>query len=395
MSTLKFRPDVDEDLKNEALKVEQSMTDPRIASRNFSSFGARKVDETSSGPVLEFIAVSEGKKRDGSTIRVKGIDLTAIKQNPIWMWGHQYNMPPIGRIVDFRKGTVDNLGKVLKIRVAPLKSTMDTEHKRFADSVFDMYLQGDLRTVSFGWRTVEAEPLKDAEGYMTGWDFVRTDAMEVSAVPVPADPDALITSIRERGLNAERFVTRKPGALVYEVREAIPEEFAAEARDFSAKDEEVEATEVPVTEQRATEAKIEAPKTFSEEDVRKLVEADVRKLLEEHAARLEKRIDEIPLGENRKGAVLNASNRKALTDAMQLIAAVLRNAGPAEADGQADTGQSSAKPEAVRTETPVEAEVKFEDIADIQNALKARRAAREEQSLAASLLGELSLKRKK
>lgn len=398
MKNLKFRNETPESDQKIALRFAEDLaTDKKPVATNYSAFGMRKVDETSTGPVVEAIAVSEGIKRDGSTIQVKGIDLRNLKDNPVLMFGHNYSQPPIGRIVDFRKSNVEGLGKVLKIRFTPLKSQMDTEHKRFADSIFEMLVNQDLRSVSFGWRTLEAEPIRDADGYYTGYNFIRTDAMEVSVVPVPADPQALITSIRERGLDAQRFVVKPNERGIYEVREVIPDEFQAGVW----LDGEDEIDSVPAEEARRGAGK---PEDKKDETVMDL-EAFMRKLEEKFGAQLteklgaiEKRMDEMPvLGENRKGAVLNSANRKALTDAMQLIAAVLRNAGPGEADGDADTGKSAAKPEETRkpdaTPDPV-VDVKFEDVADIHAALKARRADNAEKSTAADILGALALRAK-
>ena len=396
ITDLKFRKDTPDGDKMATLRFAEALADNKQpVATNYSAFGARKVDETSSGPVVEAIAVSEGIKRDGSTIQVKGIDLRNLKANPVLMWAHRYDQPPIGRIVDFRKTNVEGLGKVLKIRFTPLKTTTDTEHKRFADSIFEMLVNGDLRTVSFGWRTLEAEPIRDGDGYYTGWNFIRTDAMETSVVPVPADPDALITNIRERGLNPERFVATKNERGIYEVRETLPDEFkAGEWRIVESDDDETVDAD-PENEQRAP---VEVGVVLAAEGSKDETVMDLEKLMKEFGARfesLEKRIDEIPVGENRKGAVLNSANRKALTDAMQLIAAVLRNAGPQEADGDADTGKSAAEPEGKReSETPKEPEFKFEDIEDIRSAMNARKEEIRQRSLAADILGELVTKTK-
>lgn len=395
ITDLKFRKGTPDGDKMATLRFAEALADNKQpVATNYSAFGARKVDETSSGPVIEAIAVSEGIKRDGSTIQVKGIDLRNLKANPVLMWAHRYDQPPIGRIVDFRKTTVDGLGKVLKIRFTPCKAASDTEHKRFADSIFEMLMNGDLRTVSFGWRTLEAEPIRDGDGYYTGWNFIRTDAMETSVVPVPADPDALITNIRERGLNPERFVATKNERGIYEVRENLPDEFKSGEWRIVESDEDETVDADPETEQRAP---VEVGVDLAAEGTKDETVMDLEKLMKEFGARfesLEKRIDEIPVGENRKGAVLNSANRKALTDAMQLIAAVLRNAGPQEADGDADTGKSSAEPEGKRAEPAKEPEVKFEDIEDIRSAMNARKEEIRQRSLAADILGELVTKTK-
>jgi len=159
---------------------------------NFEAW-QRATDGGGDGRLLEFVAVSEGDKRDGSRIRVDGIDTTNLAKNPVFLWNHNSGgpLPPIGRIVAIKKADHVGLGRVLMIRVAPLATTDGTEHLDFARMIFSMFENGDMHAVSFGWVPTDYEVMYSDDGYFLGFDFLKSDALEVSAVPTPADPDAL------------------------------------------------------------------------------------------------------------------------------------------------------------------------------------------------------------
>lgn len=401
MNKIKFRKECPTAEQTSVLKMKKDLEAALTPlGCNYSSFGARKVGETSDGLVLQFIAVSEGIKRDGSTIQVKGIDLTGIQSNPVFMFGHNYTQPPIGRIIGFKKSTVPNLGKVLKVDVTQLRTKTDTEHSRFADSIFQMYLDGDLRTVSFGWRTIEADPLKDENGYHTGWDFRKTDAMEVSAVPIPADKDALITNIQQRGLDPEKFVISRSAPDVYEVRESIPEGFEFVAGEETEVEDIVLRANDPVVVETLTEedasgsgssfrlTAVTTPDVLI--DTSETKDTDKDAFLEKVMARfeaLEERLEDI--SDSRIGASLNSANRKALTDAVTLISAVLKNAGEPVAAATSTAATPEIAPIVVE-EREAEAEVTFEDIDDIHKAMQSRRAV----SAVEGILNAMALKAK-
>ena len=146
---------------------------------------------------IEFIASTDGIKRDGNRVRNDGWDFSNFEKNPVFLWGHDQGggdkppLPPIGSISEYWVEEVDGadsgITSQLKIRVR--FATHD-----LAETVFQLYRQGHLRAVSIGWTPLEYEPILDGEGVQVGWDFIRSELLEVSAVPVPADPDALMVA---------------------------------------------------------------------------------------------------------------------------------------------------------------------------------------------------------
>jgi HK97 family phage prohead protease len=124
-----------------------------------------------SGPV-RFVASTEDVARDGMVIEAAGWQLEPYRSNPVVLWAHDYSKPPIG------------------------KATVTVEDKRLmADVEFDQgdelareierkYRQGYLNAVSVGWRTLEMAPGREPR-------ITKAELLDVSAVPVPADPGAL------------------------------------------------------------------------------------------------------------------------------------------------------------------------------------------------------------
>lgn len=124
------------------------------------------------GPI-RFTASTEGIKRDGLEISSGGWQLDNYRKNPVVLWGHDYlGRPPIGR------AEVTVLGGELLADV-----TFDRADP-FAAEVERKYRAGFLNAVSVGWEVLEQSG--------NGQQVLRQDLLDISAVPVPGDPDALI-----------------------------------------------------------------------------------------------------------------------------------------------------------------------------------------------------------
>lgn len=121
------------------------------------------------GPI-RFVASTEGVKRDGLELRAEDWDLDNYRKNPVVLWSHDYwgSRLPIGR------AEVDVDGKTLISSV-----TFDPEDE-FARQIESKFRRGFLNTVSVGWDT-------HRDGTTT-----RNELLDISAVPVPGDPDALM-----------------------------------------------------------------------------------------------------------------------------------------------------------------------------------------------------------
>ena len=374
---MKFRDNFPSTLREQALQFARALEEkssPIV--RGFTSYGARKVDETAHGTVLEFIGVSEGIKRDGSKIQVAGIDTRGLESNPVFLWAHQYDRPPIGRIVSVSKGRKEGLGKIVKIRVAPLQTDVDSEHRVFADMILDMFVKGDMRTVSFGWSAVEAEPMLDEAGFFQGWDFKRSDALEFSGVPVPADPDAIMLAVRSRGLSEsvidQLVANRRPSKpSVYQVREISGD------IDWEATDEDEEVSSDSTDSQRSesdNERAVERNDGDTTPSVEALTSIVRDTIIKEVAAIVKEQLDAAIPATTRKGAVLSRTNKDALSQARQLIDDVLKHA-------------EAAPDEPATSNTPQESDERAAtdaELADLENWVATRtqeRAAKHEKVL--------------
>jgi len=165
---------------------------------------------------LTFIASTEVVAMDGDIIRVDGWDLdTRYATNPQFLWSHNSSILPLGKGVDWRIIT-DKGEPRLEIDVEFAGPEQDHE---FADRVYLMYLTGFLRAVSVGYVVHGYEsPDKDAREELGlddyGYVVTKAELIELSAVVVGSDPNALIQGGQ---------VPREMQEAVLAVRAASPE----------------------------------------------------------------------------------------------------------------------------------------------------------------------------
>lgn len=141
---------------------------------------------------VEFIISTASEDRYGDKVEVKGWDLKNYKANPVVLFGHMGNIPPIGKTVKIWK-TKDALMAVAEF--------MPRDISAFAHSIFRMYEEGYLRATSVGFRAKQYDLILDNDGDWTGGvHFLKQELLEFSAVPIPANPDALIAA-RQKGID--------------------------------------------------------------------------------------------------------------------------------------------------------------------------------------------------
>lgn len=145
-------------------------------------YAERGIDNEPAGSPIPFTASTPGVKRDGLDLRAGGWRLDDFRRNPVFLWAHARTDPSLGR-VDAESGTV------LTTRVF-----FDQEDP-FARKVESKYRRGFLNAVSVGWDFVDKDGARMDAWSMT-LDRIRDEAFynltELSGVPVPADPDALV-----------------------------------------------------------------------------------------------------------------------------------------------------------------------------------------------------------
>ncbi len=132
---------------------------------------------------LTFTASAEGVNRYGFSLNSRRWKIDNFNGNPVILWMHMDYTPPIGR------GRASLASRALRTDV-----TFDRADP-FAMQIENKYRSGFLNAVSVGFDFVD-----DKGAPVSRWDLtaeaiyneVFYDLAEVSAVPVPADPQALV-----------------------------------------------------------------------------------------------------------------------------------------------------------------------------------------------------------
>ena len=127
---------------------------------------------------IRFIISDGSLDRDRDTINVQGWNLTNFVKNPVVLWAHQHHSVPIGKGANI--GVEDDALMADAIFVG-------ADIMPFADMVFQLYKGGFMNAVSVGFLPDERVFSEDQGGIK----FLTQELLEFSAVPVPANPNAL------------------------------------------------------------------------------------------------------------------------------------------------------------------------------------------------------------
>jgi HK97 family phage prohead protease len=131
-------------------------------------------------------------------------NLDRYEGNPIVAWAHDYSIPPVGRAVGLALE-----GDTLVARI----KWDDAEANPLGQTVAHQFREGFLSAVSVGFApgksTARAELPEDhpAAG-KGGYYFEGNELLEISAVPIPANPEALAIRAKQYGLDVEGTIQR-------------------------------------------------------------------------------------------------------------------------------------------------------------------------------------------
>jgi HK97 family phage prohead protease len=172
-----------------------------------------KAGEQSPDDPMEFVMSTDTSDRVGDVILQDGWDLRSFKKNPVALWGHN-SQYPIGAWSNLR---VEAMGK--KQALIGRLTLAKAGTSRFIDELRSLIEQRILRAVSVGFRPTETEPVRDKDGYLQGFRFLKAELLECSLVSVPANPDAISLA---KGLNlSEDILTTAFAASGFTLRETM------------------------------------------------------------------------------------------------------------------------------------------------------------------------------
>src|SRR6266567_3463521 len=129
-------------------------------------------------------ASTETVDRYGDIVRIAGINCENYMKNPVVLWAHDANLLPIGKAVDIQKTGGANPQLLITIQFAKAEENPE------AEKVFQSYKGGYLNAVSIGFLPKSYE-IRIEDGRPCGMDFIASELLELSCVPVPANPEAL------------------------------------------------------------------------------------------------------------------------------------------------------------------------------------------------------------
>lgn len=142
--------------------------------------------------------------RDGEIIASNAWDIENYEKNKVILWAHNYSMPPVGKALWVK---LQNNGVKFKPQFAP--TDMGKE-------LYMLYKEGFLNSFSVGFdpkdfeedgRTVRVLDFWTGEKYdKPVKTFTEAELLEISCVPVPACPDALVERAKEGKIKTKGLV---------------------------------------------------------------------------------------------------------------------------------------------------------------------------------------------
>lgn len=141
--------------------------------RKIMTMQVKSVDEARG--VITFLGTTPAVDRYGDVVMPRGAEMGSYRANPVFLWAHNYAMMPIGK----------SLGERTSDKGVEFDIQFDLEDPMGA-AAYRKYKEGFLNATSIGFIPKEMEPLQRG-----GYKYTRWELLELSAVPVPANPEAL------------------------------------------------------------------------------------------------------------------------------------------------------------------------------------------------------------
>lgn len=147
--------------------------------------GGGPVTADEAADAMTFVISGEEVDRHGDIVTASGWHLDEYRQNPVLLWAHDYTRPVIGRA----QAVWQEPGILLaRLEFAPTD---------FAQEIAALYRRGYQQGVSVGFKPLRyAERRHETTGALLGIHFLEQELLEVSAVPVPANRQALRREVR-------------------------------------------------------------------------------------------------------------------------------------------------------------------------------------------------------
>lgn len=138
--------------------------------------------------------------REKEVLLPKGADYEQYLKNPVVLWAHDYRGMPIARALWIKSGR-----KNITAKAQFAKTEM-------ADEIYELFKGGYLNAFSVGFLPAEDgshpptpdEVKKNPEWAEAKRIYDKWELLEFSAVPVPANPEALATAVKSKDISISK-----------------------------------------------------------------------------------------------------------------------------------------------------------------------------------------------
>lgn len=172
--------------REEGIRALESGEELEVFKFDFARMFVKKGEENQEEE-FSFQCSSEDVDRHGDIVMqnfiLDAFDPKSKAYNPVFLWQHNRNLGPIGRIEEFTSE------KPLVARVTPLPKGIDPN----ADMQWAKVRLGFLKMVSVSFIPREWEYIYSGDGKnrtITGYRYTKNELLEVSLVTIPANPFA-------------------------------------------------------------------------------------------------------------------------------------------------------------------------------------------------------------
>jgi len=152
----------------------------------FDGKACKIIDTDDEDRTITFRISDETLDRYKEVMKVKGCQIENFRANPVVLWAHNrmQELPPIGN------------ARWIKIEKNEIISQAEFAPTDFAMSIYMLYKKKFMHGVSVGFITLSYTDTYDDDSTPANGIIEKWDLLEYSPVPVPANPNALVTAYK-------------------------------------------------------------------------------------------------------------------------------------------------------------------------------------------------------
>ena len=179
------------------MKLEKGQLNKKDVSIITEDLGDRSVQFTISKEVVD---------RDGDILRASGVDFTNYMKNPVFLSFHNSREFPLGKVTKFwvEGNSVKAIVYFPPIEELSSNPEQASEKAKLVDFTYHCYKTGMLNAVSVGFIPLEWVETEK------GFDILKWELLEFSAVAVPVNQDAIAEAVKSFGDDFAKGLISKP-----------------------------------------------------------------------------------------------------------------------------------------------------------------------------------------